>query len=423
MFQKSRLPGKSFFGVPAWFYRRTLTVITLGVVILFLFPLYSCDDDTGIWVGTWSTAPQLVEPHNMPPEPGLAHNSVRQVVRLSAGGYSLRVRFSNEFSTSHVEMKKVQIAVSAGGRAVDPSTVRDLKFNNRPGVTMAPGSVISSDPMAFKAEPLTELAITTFFGAASPDVTGHPGSRTTSYFLPGDRISSVDFEGGSMADRWYVISGIDVKVPATAGSVVIIGNSITDGRGSGTNRQNRWTDILAERLINSPSTRQTAVLNQGIGGNCVLRECLGPSALERFDRDVLGQHGVRWLIILHGVNDIGQTRTKEEANQVTEELIAAYERMIDDAHASEILVYGATILPFGNSFYYTEPREAARQTLNEWIRSSERFDAVIDFDELMRDPGDPTVLLSEFHTGDFLHPNEEGYKKMGDAVDLKLFVL
>ncbi|TVR72437.1 MAG: SGNH/GDSL hydrolase family protein [Marinilabiliales bacterium] len=379
------------------------------------------DGEAGKWTGTWSTAPQLVEPHNMPPEPGLGNNTLRQVVRISVGGDSLRVRFSNEFSTSGVEMKSVHVAVSKGGGMIDPSTVTELKFGNRSQVTMGPGYFVVSDPAPFATEPLSELAITIFFGETSPDVTGHPGSRTTSWILPGDRASSIDFEGAVPAERWYVISGIDVKAQATAGSLVIIGNSITDGRGSGTNRQNRWPDILAERLIKNPPTSNTGVLNQGIGGNCVLRECLGPPAIERFDRDVLGQHGVRWLIILHGVNDIGQTGTKEEADQVAEELIAAYERMIADAHAAGILVYGATILPFGNSFYYTEPGEAARQKVNEWIRSGGWFDAVIDFDRLMRDPDDPRLLLKEFHTGDFLHPNEAGYRMMGDAVDLKLF--
>ncbi len=378
-------------------------------------------DSTKVWVGTWSTAPQLVEPRNMPPAPGLSNNTLRQVVRVSLSGDSLRVRFSNEFSTSPVTMKKVQIAVSTGGSAIDVSSIKELKFDSKPEVTMNPGVAITSDPISFDLEPRMDLAITICFGQTSPDVTGHPGSRTTSYLLAGDKTSAIDFTGAAQADRWYIINGIDVKAPVFAAAVAILGNSIVDGRGSGTNKQNRWPDILAERLLENPGTRQVAVLNQGIGGNCLLRFCLGPSALDRFERDILKQHRVRWLIILEGVNDIGQTPARAAASQIAKDMIAAYEQMIDDAHAEGILVYGATLPPFGESFYYTDYHEAARNTVNEWIRSSGRFDAVIDFDKALRNPEDTLTILPAAHSGDFLHPNETGYKIMGEAIDLKLF--
>jgi len=263
--------------------------------------------------------------------------------------------------------------------------------------------------------------ITICFGQTSPDVTGHPGSRTTSYLIAGNKTSAIDFTGSVPTDHWYIISGIDVKVPESAGAAVILGNSITDGRGSGTNRQNRWPDILAERLLKNPATRHVAVLNLGIGGNCVLRNCLGPSALDRFGRDVLRQQRVRWLIILEGINDIGQTRDSADASRVARDLIAAYGKMIDNAHAEGIMVYGATLLPFGTSFYYTDFREEARNIVNEWIRSSNRFDAVIDFDTTMQNPEDPLTIQPAAHSGDFLHPNESGYKMMGEVIDLKLF--
>ncbi len=404
-------------------------VTTLALLLVFISAMsFSAQASAGKgkakatkWVGTWSTAPQLVEPHNMPPAPGLSHNTIRQVVRVSIGGDSLRVKFSNEFSKSPVTMHKVLVAVSAGGSAIDGCTIKELRFGGKPEITMAPGTAITSDAFAFPLKPRMDLAITIYFGETSPDVTGHPGSRTTSYLLRGDMTSSVNFPGAVPTDHWYVINGIDVKAPANAGAVAIIGNSITDGRGSGTNKQNRWPDILSERLVKNPATQQVAVLNMGTGGNCVLKACLGPSALDRFDRDILQQSGVRWVIIFEAINDIGQTPTAEAASQVAKDLIAAYEKMIDKAHAKGLKVYGATIAPFGQSFYYKDFREIARNTVNTWIRKSGRFDAVIDFDKILQNPADRLTILPEAHTGDFLHPNEAGYVIMGGSINLKLF--
>ncbi len=404
-------------------FRHLFSVIVALCILLISCSLFgdSNADPATQWVGTWSTAPQLVEPGNMPPEPGLSNNTLRQVVRVSLGGDSLRVRFTNEFSTSLVTLLAAQIAVSRGGSAIDASTVKELKFNGHPEVTMNPGVAITSDPVSFALEPRMDIAITIFFGETSPDVTGHPGSRTTSYLLAGNDTSVSDFSGSVPTDHWYMISGIDVKASERAAAVAILGNSITDGRGSGTNKQNRWPDILSEHLLNNPRTQYVAVLNLGIGGNCVLKNCLGPSAVDRFDRDILNQQGVRWVIIFEAINDIGQTQDSIAASQVAKDLMAAYERMIDLAHTKDIEVYGATILPFGKSFYYTGYRETARNTVNNWIRNSGRFDAVIDFDLVLRDPEDTLCLLPAVHSGDFLHPNEEGYKIMGEAVDLKLF--
>ncbi|MBV6505969.1 MAG: hypothetical protein ILNGONEN_01536 [Syntrophorhabdaceae bacterium] len=373
------------------------------------------------WVGTWTTAPQLVEPNNMPPEPGLSHNTLRQIVRVSLGGDSLRVRFSNEFSTSPVTLNAVHIAVSAGSSAIVPDTDQALRFYGKPEVTMAPGAALVSDPLKFTLAPRTNLAITIHFGDTSPDVTGHPGSRTTSYLLPGNAVAAVDFRDAVQTDHWYIINGIDVVTEASAAAVVVLGNSITDGRGSGTNKQNRWPDELARRLQENPNTQLVAVLNQGIGGNCVLRDCLGLAALSRFERDVIRATKVRWLIILEGINDIGQIQNAEAATTVTDDLIGAYEQMIDRAHAKDIKVYGATLLPFGGSFYDTAFRETARNTVNEWIRSSGRFDAVIDLEAALRDPENPLRLLPAADTGDHLHPNETGHRMMAEAVDLMLF--
>lgn len=397
-------------------------------LLSFLLSFTVCNPEpTGIsnpveeWVGTWRTAPQLVEPRNMPPQPGLSHNTLRQVVRVSLGGDSLRVRFSNEFSTSPVILNAVHIAVSVDSSAIVPETDLELRFSGEPEVTIGPGSAIISDPFKFALESRSNTAITIHFGDTSPDVTGHPGSRTTSYLVHGNKVSAVDFPDAVQTDHWYIINGIDVVAEKSAAAVVVLGNSITDGRGSGTNKQNRWPDELARRLQENPDTRLVAVLNQGIGGNCVLRDCLGPAALSRIERDVIGATKVRWLIILEGINDIGQTQTAEAASKVADDLIAAYEQMIDRAHAMGIRVYGATLLPFGGSFYDTAYRETARNTVNEWIRSSGRFDAVIDLDATLRDPGDPLRLLPAADTGDHLHPNEAGHRMMAEAVDLTLF--
>lgn len=374
------------------------------------------------WVGTWSTAPQLVEPHNMPPDPGLSNNTLRQIVRVSIGGDSLRLRFSNEFSTSPTTMQTVHIAASEGEGNIQESTLKHLKFNGKAEVTMEPGTAVTSDPVTFNLEPTMELAITIVFGETSPDVTGHPGSRTTSYLLAGDHSSAgADFTDAVRTDHWYVINGIDVKAPDSAAAVAIIGNSITDGRGSGTNKQNRWPDILANRLLENPKTEQVGVLNMGIGGNAVLRGGLGPTALERFKRDILEQPGVRWVIIMEGVNDLGSARDSTAAFRVAEGLISAYDKMIEEAHAQDLKVYGGTIIPIKDSFYYKDFREEARDSVNEWIRTSGRFDAVIDFDKAIRNPQDPLTILPEAHSGDFLHPNEKGYEILGEAIDLSLF--
>lgn len=372
------------------------------------------------WVGTWSTSPQLVEPHNMPPSPGLTNNTLRQIVRVSIGGDTLRVKFSNTFSSNPVTLQQVQIAASTGGSSIDPSTIKELNFSGNTEVTMKPGSSVYSDPIAFNLKPRMDLAITIYFGQTSPDITGHPGSRTTSYLMEGNHVSDTVFYG-KQTDHWYVINTIEVKAPLTSAAIVTLGNSITDGRGSGTNKQNRWPDILSENLLKHPETQHISVLNQGIGGNCVLRQCLGPSALDRFDRDVLGQNGVKWLIILEGVNDIGQTSDSTSASQTAQKLINAYKEMIQKAHKHNIKVYGATIMPFGKSFYYTDFRESARKTVNNWIRNSGQFDAIIDFDKAVQNPQHPTEMREDLHDGDYLHPNEKGHKVMGDIIDLKLF--
>ena len=334
----------------------------------------------------------------------MSNNTIRQIVRVSIGGDTLRLRLSNEFSTSPVTLKEVHIALSTGSGTIDSNTDLMLTFDGSIETTIQAGAAVTSDPFAFDLQPLTDLAITIFFGETSQDVTGHPGSRTTSYILTGNEVSKADFSGSVTTDHWYVINTIDVIAPDTAAAVVIIGNSITDGRGSGTNKQNRWPDALAKRLQANEKTEHVSVLNQGIGGNCVLRGCLGPSAVSRFQSDVLNQNGVKWLIIFEGINDIGQAWGEQGSIDVANGLIQAFNQMIEDAHANGILVYGATLLPFGDSFYYSDDHEKARQIVNKWIRNGGKFDAVIDLDFALRDLNNPLMMKSEFDTGDHLHP-------------------
>ena len=373
------------------------------------------------WVGTWATSQQLVEPANLPPQPGLPGNTLRQVVRVSLGGPRLRVRFSNVFGNGPLTIVGAAVAPSLGDHRVDSTAQRTLTFGGNSSVSILPGRDTTSDVVAYTLTPLSNVAITTRFAAVPTAVTGHPGSRTTSYLHSGDALTASSLPAAVPTVHWYVAAGIDVPAANEGAAVVALGNSITDGRGSGTDKQNRWPDELARRLQNDPSTRQVAVLNAGIGGNCVLRDCLGPSALARLDRDVLQAPGARWLIVLEGVNDIGQAKDAAQADSVARGLIMAYRQIAERAHARGLVVFGATILPFGGSFYDTPFREAARVTVNQWIRTGGTFDAVIDLDRAMRDPSQSDRLAAVGDGGDHLHPNEVGYRMMAAAVDLALF--
>ncbi|HWR15343.1 MAG TPA: SGNH/GDSL hydrolase family protein [Terriglobales bacterium] len=376
------------------------------------------------WVGTWASSPYLAIAENVPPPPGLTDSTLRQVIRASVGGARIRVRLSNAVGRTPLVVKAAHVALSAGGGAITPQSDKPLTFNGKGSAVIPAGALLISDSLDFRLAPLTDVAITLAFGEVPEAVTSHPGSRTTSYLQKGETVDAAAMPDGVKADRWYVINGVDVLDAGACCAVVALGDSITDGRGSTTNGNDRWTDQLARRLQGDKKTRNVGVLNHGIGGNRLLHDGLGPNALARFDRDVLAQTAVRWLIILEGVNDLGtriRARERKESWATADDIIAAYEQMITRAHAKGIRVYGATILPFGGSFYFAPDIEADRQTINKWIRTSGKFDAVIDFDAALRDPKDPARLLPTADTGDHLHPNALGYKMMGDAIDLRLF--
>jgi len=367
----------------------------------------------GRWIGTWASAQQTTELANLPPAPGLAGSTLRQMVRVSRGGSRLRLRLSNEFGTSAVTMSSVRVAVSQGGGAIDTASDTGLAFDGAPAVTIAAGEAVFSDAFDFALEPLESLAISIHFESQAGDVTGHPGSRTTSFLQSGSAVSAPSLPDATKTEHWYFISGLDVMADAASGAVVVLGDSISDGKGSTTDQNNRWPDILAERLQATPATSSIGVLNAAIGGNAVLSAGIGPTALDRFERDVLGQSGVRWLIVLEGVNDIGPSGAA-----VAGDLIEAYQAFIAKAHQAGVRAYGATILPVGGSIYAGS--EGARVTVNDWIRTSGAFDAVIDLDAAVRDPATPSQLLSGYDSGDGLHPSPAGHRKLGESIDAAL---
>jgi lysophospholipase L1-like esterase len=370
------------------------------------------------WVGTWGTSPQLTETSNNPPNPpGLANNTLRQIVYVSIGGSQLRVQISNEFGNGSVTINSVHMANATSGSSIDTGTDVALAFSGSSSVTIPQGQAVYSDPFDFTLTEQSTVAVTMQFGSVPSGISGHPGSRTTSYIATGDAVSSASLNGASTTDHWYYLTRIDVMAPATAAAAVTLGDSITDGRGSTTNGNDRWPDALSRRLRANGPTAEVAVVNAGIGGNAVVSGGLGPTALARFDRDVLGTPGVRWVLVLEGVNDIGGAGTS-----VVSGIISAYQEFISKAHAQDVLVYGIPILPFGGSQYDSADHETARQQVNDWIRTSGEFDAVLDLDVAVADPGNTTRLLPAYDDGDQLHLSPAGYQAMADAIDLDLFL-
>jgi lysophospholipase L1-like esterase len=408
-----------------WPGARSLLLV-LSLQALFIAPSVSQTR----WVGSWAASQQLVEPQNSLPAVDLQDATLRQIVHLSLAGPMLRVRISNRYGRAPLHFTGVHIArpESPGSVKVIAGTDKALAFAGAPDVTVPPGADYMSDPIKFPVAPLSDLAITLHLEAPPAQQTGHPGSRATSYVIHGDQVSASDLPNAKKAEHWYFIAGVDVSATSRASAVVTLGDSITDGHGATTNGNDRWPDVLSRRLQGQVDTKEIAVLNHGIGGNRLLLDGLGPNALSRFDHDVLAQPGVQAVIVLEGVNDLGML-TKDgnvsaaEHLQHLRRLTAAYGQIVSRAHAHGIRVFGATIMPFvGSGFYHPGPEtEADRQAVNQWIRAPGHFDAVIDFDQLVRDPGHPDRLLPKYDSGDHLHPSPEGYAAMGGAIPLSLF--
>jgi lysophospholipase L1-like esterase len=382
------------------------------------------------WVGSWAASQQIPEPNNAVPPESLHNATLRQIVHLSLGGPMIRVRVSNAFGTTPLHLLAVHVArpVSPASSRIDPASDRAVTFYERADIVIPMGAEYISDPLSYPVAALSDLTITMQIETAPGQETGHPGSRATSYLAAGVPASAVELTGAQTFDHWYFLSGIDVSAPADALAIVVLGDSITDGHGATTNGNDRWTDDLTARLLRSASTNKIAVLNEGIGGNRLLLDGLGPNALARLDRDVVAQNGVHYLIVLEGINDIGTlTRTapasEEQHQDLVRRMIGAYQQIILRAHTHGIKVIGGTIMPFMGSGYYhpTASNENDRQMVNAWIRAADHFDAIIDFDKIMADPDHPDQLRPDYDCGDHLHPSPAGYRAMADAIPLTLF--
>jgi lysophospholipase L1-like esterase len=423
----ARMPSRNRFGT----HRARLLAQVAGKRLAMISPVFCLlqsrslgVEAEGRWVATWGCGVQLTEPANLPPAP-LAKSTLRQFVHVTLGGKCLRVRLSNAYGTNPVMVTSIHVALAAGAGSagkgeIDPLTDKPLAFRGALSINIGPGDIVTSDPVDFCLPALTNLAVTMSFGdGPATTVSGHPGSRTTSFIKTGDAVTSTNMEGAAKTPHWYFLAGVDVLAEVSGKAVVVLGDSITDGRGSTTDANDRWPDNLAERLASNAPTAGVSVLNMGIGGNGIFAG-LGPAAVKRFERDVLNQAEARWVIVFEGVNDIGSASTRSSSTVATNS-ISAYQQFVVKAHGRNMRAYCATITPFGGNRYFTTAHEAARQTINAWIRTNSQFDAVIDFDAAVRDPITRTNLLPAFDTGDGLHLNPAGYRAMANAIDLGLF--
>ena len=412
--------------------RKSLTIISFVILVSGVWAQTSLTPAarTQAWVASWGASQQVPEPQNALPADDMRDATVRQIFHLSVGGSALRVHLSNVFGTEALHFTSVHIArpLLPSASAINIATDRSLTFAGSAEVTVPPGAEFISDPVNLAVAPLSDLAVTYHLDLPPDRETGHPGARATSYYTHGNFVGAADLTDPKHVDHWYQIAGIDVQAAARAAAVAVLGDSITDGHGATTNGNDRWTDVLAQRLQGAPKTSGIGVSNQGIGGNHLLTDGLGSNVLARFDRDVLAPAGVRWVVVFEGVNDLGGlTRDGEvspaEHAALVGRVLAAYQQIIARAHAHGLRVYGATITPFAGSIYYHPGalNELDRQAVNQWIRAAGHFDAVIDFDSVVRDPAHPDRLLPAYDCGDHLHPSPAGYKAMGNAVPLTLF--
>ena len=385
------------------------------LVLLMVFCAISTVSSAQNWVGTWATAPQTVVRSFMPYNNCMTNRSVRQVVKVSIGGDVIRLKLSNIYSMQPVEIRSIYIAHAKDSFAIDAKTAQYFKFGNSYKTVIPAGKQIVSDALKFNLRNLERVAITINYTSAPEVPTVHMGSRTTSYIMKGVTNAHSNFAKAFRENHWYNISGIDVYTMSNnMSAIAIIGNSITDGKCSTDNAQNRWPDVMSEMLQLKHKITNQGVLNLGIGNNRVtVPGGFGALAKERFDRDILMQNGVKKVIIFEGVNDIGAARSGS-SETVARQIIESIQGMMKKAKARKMKVYLGTITPFKGAGYYTHFHEAARLYVNDWIRSqAKNVNGILDFAKLLQDPNDDRRMKREYASNDWLHPNPTGYKAMG----------
>jgi lysophospholipase L1-like esterase len=347
------------------------------------------------------------------------------IVRTSVSGRRVRVRLSNEFGKEPLVIGAAHIAIRSKGGAIVPASDRALTFSGQPSITIPPGAEVISDPADLDVLELADLAISVYVPDKADMSTQHITGLHPIYVAgPGDFTGKAEITDVSKQEAWYWLAGVDVTASKDAGAVVTFGDSITDGARSTVDGNDTWPSELARQLLAGHGHHaELAVLNAGISGNRILHDVIGDNALRRFDIDVLAQPGVKYMIVLLGINDIGFSNTPLGPNQAVsaDEIIAGLRQIIERAHVHGIAVFGGTLTPFEGAMYYSPDSETKREAVNNWIRTGGAFDGVVDFEAAVRDPAHPTKVLPAYDSGDHLHPSDAGYKAMGDAVGLALF--
>lgn len=375
------------------------------------------------WVGTWATSPFDGDPWHQVPT--LVDSTLREVVHTSIPGKALRVRFTNEFGKEPLRIDAATVAMSAGVSSVDAGSVRDLTFGGSPSIVIPPGAEVLTDAVTMSTPAFANLAISMYLPLQQViNVTVHSSAQQDNFIATGNHVRDAALTQPVVTPSWFFLKGVDVEpVNSKAAAVVAFGDSITDGALSTQNANHRWPDYLAVRLQGNPATAHLAVLDEGIGGNCVLIHCVAENALARFDRDVLSQAGVKYVIILESINDIGRLHSPNlpEYNLTAQDLEQGLAQLVTRAHEHGIKVFGATLTPYKGAGYFTEKGEQIRQALNQWILTSGVFDGAIDFDKATRDPANPLVFSPQADGGDHLHPKDAGYEIMAGSIDLSLF--
>lgn len=380
------------------------------------------------WVGTWTCSPAPLEGI------ALGGQTVRMIARVSLGGDALRVRLSNAYGSRPLPIGAAHIAIRDAGAAIVPGSDRVLTFNGAPATEIATGALAVSDPVALAVPPLADLAVSLYLPDDLPQdfqITGNNTARVTNYIsASGDHTAAGALPAAEITGNWILVSAIEVPAPPGTGGIVAFGDSLTIGNISEIDAHNRFTDQLARRLAARSGGRALGVMNQGIGGNRLIHDARGGSGLRRFDRDVLAQPGATHVIVLLGTNDLRNRSQKPEEDVTAEQMIAGFNQLAIRAHAHGLKIFGGTVLTFENENFnpppglpglYTPQRDATRQAINDWIRTTDAFDGVIDFEKALRDPDHPTRMLPEYDCGDHLHPSDAGYRRMGDIIDLALF--